>query len=88
MARQKRTTITVKRAARRTSVDVQVVQYCIEVGVLEEGLTEEDLVELRRVRRLMSLGVNLQGAEIILRMRRRIKELQAEIVRLEGRLRW
>ncbi|MEA3376854.1 MAG: hypothetical protein U9R72_11740 [Chloroflexota bacterium] len=69
-------------------MDVQVVQYCIEVGVLEERLAEEDLVELRRVRRLMSLGVSLQGAEIILRMRRRIKELQAEIARLEGRLRW
>lgn len=87
MARQKRTGITLTRAARRAGVDVQVVQYCVEVGVMEEELTADDLVELRRVRRLMSLGINLPGAEVILRMRRRIEELEAEIARLESRLR-
>ena len=39
--------------------------------------------ELRRIRRLTDLGVNLAGAEIILRMRRRIEELQIEIARLQ-----
>jgi hypothetical protein len=68
-------------------VDGQVVQYCVEVGLMKEGLTEGDLRELRRVRRLMSLGVNLEGAEIVLRMRRRIQELEAELARLR-RLRY
>ena len=75
-------TISIRTAARRAAVDGQVVAYCVEVGLVEEGLTEADLCELRRVRRLMSLGVNLEGAEIILRMRRRIQELEAELARL------
>ncbi|MGD2177111.1 MAG: hypothetical protein PVG71_04740 [Anaerolineae bacterium] len=82
------TSISINTAARQAAVDVQVVQYCIEVGLVEEGLTDADLCELRRVRRLMSLGVNLHGAEIILRMRRRIKELEAELARLQTRLRY
>lgn len=82
-----RITLTVRKAARQAGVDVRVVRHCIRVGVMDEQLTDDDLAELRRVRRLMSLGINLQGAEVILRMRRRIKELEAEIVRLERRLR-
>lgn len=82
-----RTTLTVRKAARQAGVDVHVVRHCIRVGVTEEQLTDDDLAELRRVRRLMSLGINLQGAEVILRMRRRIKELEAEIARLERHLR-
>ena len=78
--------ISIRTAARRAAVDGQVVRYCIEVGLLEEGLTEHDVRELRRVRRLMSLGVNLEGAEIILRLRRRIQELEAELARLRMRL--
>jgi hypothetical protein len=80
--------ITIRTAARQAAVDVQVVQYCIEVGLMKEGLTEADLCELRRVRRLMSLGVNLHGAEIILRMRRRIEELEAELAQLRRSLRY
>jgi hypothetical protein len=79
--------ISVRTAARQASVDVHVVEYCIETGLMEEGLTEADLCELRRVRRLMSLGVNLHGAEIILRMRRRIQELEAELAQVKARLR-
>ncbi len=87
MRMRRQTTLTIKKAARRAGVNVHVVQYCIEVGVMEERLTEEDLAELRRVRRLMSLGINLPGAEVILRMRRRIQELEAEVAQLERDLR-
>jgi hypothetical protein len=80
--------ISIRSAARRTAVDVQVVHYCIDIGLMEEELNEADLCELRRVRRLMSLGVNLHGAEIILRMRRRIQELETELELLRRRLQY
>lgn len=83
MEKRERTTITVNKAARRAGVEVRVVRYFIEVGVTEAELTDDDVAELRRVRRLMSLGINLPGVEVILRMRRRIKDLEAEIARLE-----
>ena len=51
-----------------------------------EVLTETDLAELRRIRRLTDLGINLTGVEIILRMRRQIEELQAEMARLKALL--
>jgi len=87
MEKRERTTITVNKAARQAGVEVRVVRYCIEVGVTKEELTEDDVAELRRVRRLTSLGINLPGVEVILRMRRRIKALEAEVARLERRLR-
>jgi hypothetical protein len=80
------TPISARTAARRATVDVQVVEYCIEVGLVERNLVEADLCELRRVRRLMALGVNLHGAEIILRMRRRIEQLEAELAQLRRSL--
>lgn len=75
--------ITIRTAARRAGVDVYVVRHCVEVGLMEEDLSERDLAELRRVRRLMGLGINLPGVEVILRMRRRIQNLQAELARLK-----
>ena len=87
MEKRERTTITVNKAARQAGVEVRVVRYCIEVGVTETELTEDDVAELRRVRRLMSLGINLPGVEVILRMRRRIQDLEAEIGRLRSRCR-
>ena len=80
--------ISIRAAAQRAAVDGKVVNYCIEVGLLEERLTEDDVRELRRIRRLMSLGVNLEGAEIILRLRRRIQELEAELAQLRMHLRY
>ncbi len=51
--------------------------------MIAEPLTEQDLVELRRIRRLGELGVNMPGIEVILHMRRRIEEMQREMARLE-----
>lgn len=84
--REETTSITIEKAAQKAGLQIRVARHCVEVGLLERELTEEDLAELRRVRRLMALGVNLSGVEIILRMRRRIQELQAELMRLERRL--
>jgi DNA-binding transcriptional MerR regulator len=77
--------IEAEEAAQETGVDVYVVRHCVEVGLMEKKLDESDLAELRRVRRLMALGINLPGVEVIVRMRRRIQELHAEVIRLESR---
>ena len=57
-----------------------------KIDEVREALTEADLTRLRRIRRLTDLGVNLAGVEIILRMRRRIEELQSEAKGLERHL--
>jgi DNA-binding transcriptional MerR regulator len=78
------TAIPLGAAAERTGLDVEVVRHCVRVGLVTEPLRDKDLAELRRVRRLTALEVDLAGVEIIVRMRRRIESLQAEIVRLHG----
>ena len=75
------TYISIRTATRRTGLTQTVVQKCVARQLVVEPLTETDLAELRRVRRLRELGVNLQGLEIILHMRRRIQALQAELDR-------
>ncbi len=65
--------------ARQVRLSPRVVNYCLEVGLIQEPISDSDLAEFRRVRRLQSLGVNLAGVEIILRMRRRLLAMQAEI---------
>jgi DNA-binding transcriptional MerR regulator len=81
--RQRTTTISISMAVRRTGLSRQVVQECTERRLVTEPLTDAELTELRRIRRLRELGVNLQGIEIILHMRRRILALQAELDRWE-----
>lgn len=73
--------ISISAAVRQTGVSRQVVQECISRRLVRQPLTEGELEELRRIRRLRELGVNLQGIEIILHMRRRILDLQAELRR-------
>jgi len=73
----------IKIVVRQTGLSRSTVRYYIEVGVVSERLTQEDLAELRRARRLRELDVNRAGVEIILRMRRRILELRKEIEQLE-----
>jgi len=84
MSGSERTTqITITVAARRTGMSPRTVRRYIRRGLAAEVLTEAELAELRRIRRLTDLGVNLAGVEIILNMRRQIEALQAEVARLE-----
>jgi MerR family transcriptional regulator/heat shock protein HspR len=84
--RERATRITITVAARRTGVAPRTVRRYIRRGLASEILTDDDLAELRRIRRLTDLGVNLAGVEIILRMRRQIEELHAEVARLQALL--
>ena len=77
------TRITITVAARRTGVSPSTVRRYIRRGLADDTLAEADLAELRRIRRLTDLGVNLAGVEIILRMRRQIEVLQAEVAQLD-----
>jgi DNA-binding transcriptional MerR regulator len=72
--------------ARRVGLDPDVIEYCWEAELVQPAATEYDLAELRRVRRLQALGVNLAGIEIILRMRRRLLAMQAEMDRVEKKI--
>jgi DNA-binding transcriptional MerR regulator len=67
--------------ARRLGLSPDTIHYCLEVELVEQPLADPDLAELRRVRRLLDLEVNLAGVEIILRMRQQIRAMQ---IRLEA----
>ena len=73
--------ISIRTAGRQTGLSHQTVRECVERRLVREPLSAADLAELRRIRRLQELGVNLQGIEIILHMRRRIQALQADLDR-------
>ena len=77
-------TISATTAARRSGLPVHTVHRCIQEGLIVEPLIEDDLIVLRRIRRLTDIGVNLAGVEIILRMRQRILELLHELERLQS----
>jgi len=80
---QKTIAITVHNAVRQTGLSDRDIGECIRRSLINEPLTDADLVELRRIRRLQELGVNLPGIEVILHMRRRMRALQAELDRIE-----
>ena len=61
-----------------------LVRRCVRLELVSADLTVEELTDLRRIRRLIELGVNLTGIEIILRMRERIIELEAELASIQG----
>jgi DNA-binding transcriptional MerR regulator len=75
-------------AARVTRMDVTLVWHYAELGLVtpsSEGYSEADVAELRRVRRLHEdLGLDHAAVEIVLQMGRRIRELSAEVRRLEA----
>lgn len=74
-------------AAKLLGMHVQTLRYYERVGLLAPSrsqgnirlYSERDVARLREVRRLMGdLGVNLAGAEVVLKMRDRIIELERE----------
>jgi len=80
-------------AAEIVSVHPQTLRHYERIGLIEpersDGnirlYSERDLERVRRIRRLVDdLGVNLAGVEVILNMRDRMAELQAEM----DRMRW
>jgi MerR family transcriptional regulator/heat shock protein HspR len=78
------TYIDINVAARMADVSPGTVRRYMRLGLINGALTYDDLAILRRVRRLRSLGVNLAGVEIILRMRQQIEELRSDVARLQA----
>jgi MerR family transcriptional regulator/heat shock protein HspR len=79
-------------AARMLGIQTHTLRYYERIGVVEPSrsrgnirlYSESDLERLRRAKSLIEdLGVNLAGAEVILRMTRHITELQKRIQELE-----
>jgi len=83
-------------AARMIGVQVHTLRYYERIGIIEPSrsqgnmrlYSERDLILLRRAKTLIDdLGVNLAGAEVILRMSQRMSNLQNRIEELELKLR-
>jgi hypothetical protein len=78
----------VEEAAAATRIEVRLLWQFAEEGWITpspEGYSEEDLAELRRIRRLHEqLELEYPAIEVVLRLTRRIRELQTELDRLRG----
>ncbi|MFH0914755.1 MAG: MerR family transcriptional regulator [Chloroflexota bacterium] len=75
-------------AAKMLGVQVHTLRYYERLGIIEPSrsqgrvrlYTDRDIAILRQVKSLMEdLGVNLVGAEVILRMGQRMTEMQREL---------
>ncbi len=82
-------------AARIVGVQVHTLRYYERVGIIEPSrspgnirlYSERDVALLRRMKNLIDdLGVNLAGVEVVLRMSRRMLELQNRVEELEVEL--
>jgi MerR family transcriptional regulator/heat shock protein HspR len=82
-------------AAKILGIQTHTLRYYERVGIVEPSrsrgnirlYSEEDLEQLRHVKSLIEeLGVNLAGAEVILRMAQQIALLQTRVQELEDEL--
>jgi MerR family transcriptional regulator, heat shock protein HspR len=80
-------------AAKILGIQTHTLRYYERIGIVEPSrsrgnirlYSESDLEQLRRVKTLIEdLGVNLAGAEVILRMAQQIAHLQNHILELEA----
>jgi MerR family transcriptional regulator, heat shock protein HspR len=80
-------------AAKILGIQTHTLRYYERIGVVEPSrsrgnirlYSEKDLEQLRHVKTLMeNLGVNLAGAEVILRMAHQIEELQNKVRELQA----
>ncbi len=79
-------------AARMLGVHAQTLRYYERIGLIEPSRSQgqvrlyskRDIERLRQVKTLMNdLGVNLAGAEVILRLGERIAEMERQIEEME-----
>lgn len=82
-------------AAKLLGIHVQTLRYYERAGLISPSrsrgnvrmFSEGDLHRVREVKRLMEdLGVNLAGAEVILRMRDRMAQMEQELDRLRAQV--
>jgi MerR family transcriptional regulator/heat shock protein HspR len=82
-------------AARMVGMHAQTLRYYERAGIIEPSRSRgrirlyspADIARLRQIQRLISeLGVNLAGAEIILRLNDRIREMDEEMGRLRSEM--
>ncbi len=82
-------------AARILGIQSHTLRYYERIGIIEPSrsrgnirlYSERDIAQLRRVKTLMDdLGINSAGVEVILRMSRRMTELQRRVEELEAEL--
>ncbi len=82
-------------AARIVGIPNHTLRYYERIGIIEPALSrgnirecsDRDVALVRRVRTLVDdLGINLAGVEVILRMAKRVIELQRRIEEAESEL--
>ena len=80
-------------AARMLGVRTYTLRYYEKIGIIEPSrsqgnirlYSDKDIAELKQMMTLMDdLGINIAGAEVIMRMAKRIIELQDRIRYLES----
>ena len=73
--------------ATETNLNAQTLRYYEKLGLVEPARTrgkvrlysDQDLDRLRLIQRLMDLGINLAGVEVVLHMRRQLIELRSQL---------
>jgi MerR family transcriptional regulator/heat shock protein HspR len=82
-------------AARMLGVRAYTLRYYEKIGIIEPHrsrgnirlYSEKDIGRLRQMKTLMEdLGINLAGAEVIVRMAERLTELQQHVAGLESEI--
>ncbi len=82
-------------AARMVGMHAQTLRYYERAGLLRPSrsrgrirlYSQADIARLRQIQRLINdLGVNLAGAEVIMRMGERIEQLQEEVEEMRHQL--
>jgi len=83
-------------AAKLLGVHAQTLRYYERMGVIEPARSPgkqrlyslQDIERLRQVKTLMNdLGVNLAGVDVILRLKRRIAEMEEQLRQMEAEIR-
>src|SRR3990170_3965596 len=82
-------------AARMIGMHAQSLRHYERLGLVRPSrsrgrvrlYSQSDINRLRYIQRLMhDLGVNLAGAEVIMRMNERVRQMEAEMARLRAEL--